>query len=95
MTIRRLTAVLTTAALASGAGLGVAQAARTNADGASSAPARQGHRGPDQAGLEPLADALGVTVEQLRAALEATPPPSRTARRATAARGSRPTSPRR
>jgi protein-disulfide isomerase-like protein with CxxC motif len=87
--IRKLTAVLTTAAITSGAGIGVAQAQSTSGgqDG-SAKPTRKarGHkprRGMSDAQLSALAGKLGVTTSRLKAALAAIRP-------ATPAGGERP-----
>lgn len=69
--IRRYTAVLGTAALVGGSGLGIAQAQDTSTDRSKTdRPAR----GPSSADLTALADRLGVSTARLQAAMEATRP---------------------
>jgi hypothetical protein len=78
--IRKLTAVLTTAAIASGASIGVAQAQSTSGgqDGSAKptrkAPGHKPRRGMNAAQLSALAGKLGVTTSRLKAALEAIRP---------------------
>jgi hypothetical protein len=75
MQLRKITAALSTAALVSGAGLGVAQAqsSDTNTDRAPK-QAHRGPGGPDAAQLKTLADKLGVTTAKLKAAFAAVRP---------------------
>jgi hypothetical protein len=82
--IRRYTALVGTAALVGGGGLGVAQAATDS--GARSTTAKRsslrGPGGPTQAQLTALADRLGVTAAKLKAAMTATRPAKPAGKRA-------------
>jgi hypothetical protein len=80
--IRRLTALLGTAALVGGGGLGVARAADPGStSGKPAQSAKRHHRGPSSAELSRLASKLGVTTARLRAAMQATRPAKPTGRR--------------
>jgi hypothetical protein len=73
--IRRFTALVGTAALVGGGGLGVAQAATDGAQSTTTKRAAQrGHGGPTAAQIKTLADKLGVTTAKLKAAMAATRP---------------------
>jgi hypothetical protein len=76
--IRKITAIVSAAALLGGGGIGVAQAASGDAG---ARPPRAGHM--NRAALAKIASTLGVTTAQLQAALDA----SRPAKPADAARG--------
>ena len=76
--IRRFTALVGTAALVSGAGLGVAQAQDTTTTPAKPAKSARPHGGPSAAQVKALAEKLGVSTTELRSAMAATRP-SRTA----------------
>jgi hypothetical protein len=75
--IRKFTATLAAAALMTGAGVGIAQAKSSSQPGAGqTAREAADRRGPSDAQLETLADKLGVTTAELKAAMAATRPAS-------------------